>query len=451
MQKIILEHRENLALEKLSGAGFSAYVVGGGVRDRLMGKIPLDTDITTSATPWQVKQVFCDYKVIETGIKHGTVTVLIDKQPIEITTFRTDGEYKDNRHPENVRYAEKVEDDLSRRDFTVNAIAYNSTDGLVDLFGGKEDIKNKIIKCVGDPQKRFSEDALRVMRAVRFAATLDFEIEENTAKAMREKAHLLKNVSAERIMLELKKLLCGKAAGRVLQKYSFVISQIIPELSDSIGFLQHNPHHIYDVYTHTAKVVDAVESVDYMRLAALLHDVGKPACFTLDNNGIGHFKGHAKLSAKMARDILCRLKTDKFTRERVCLLIEHHNDDIEDNPKQLSRLLRLMEKEALFELLALRDADNSAKAENETKNFELTAKIRKTINRLIKEQACIDIKQLDIDGGELIALGVPKGEQIGKMLEELLDAVTDGKLENKKTALTEYVKAVLAGKQNGKM
>ncbi len=451
MQNIILNNMEKLALDMLSGRGFSAYVVGGGVRDRLMGKMPLDTDITTSARPEQVKHVFCDYKVIETGIKHGTVTVIIDNTPLEITTFRTDGEYKDNRHPENVNFACCIEDDLSRRDFTINAIAYNESDGLVDLFGGSHDIKSKIIKCVGNPKKRFTEDALRIMRAVRFAATLDFEIEPDTATAMRECSHLLKNISEERIFAELKKLLCGKAAGKVLRQYSFVIEQIIPELSKSIGFLQHNPHHIYDVYTHTAMAVDAIKPEPLLRIAALLHDVEKPACFTLDNKGIGHFIGHAPLSAKTAREILCRLKADKFTRERVCLLIQHHNDVIDNNPRKLARLLRSLGKDALFELLDLRDADNSAKTEKEIKNLEHTALMRKTVNRLIFEQACIDIKQLDIDGDKLMALGVPKGEKIGMILQKLLDAVIDGRIENNNTALTNYVISQISGDGNGKM
>lgn len=450
MHNIRLEKIEKLALEKLFGQGFCAYIVGGGVRDRLMGKTPLDTDITTSATPQQVKQVFCDHKVIETGIKHGTVTVLIEGVPVEITTFRTDGEYKDNRHPESVEYTKNIKDDLSRRDFTINAIAYNE-DGLVDLFGGMEDINKKIIRCVGDPKKRFCEDALRIMRGVRFAATLGFEIEPNTAAAMRECVHLLKHVSAERIFIELKKLLCGKAAARVLCEYSFVITQIIPELADCVGFLQHNPHHAYDVYTHTARVVEATPAVEHLRLAALLHDIAKPKSFTLDDKGVGHFKGHAALGERMARGVLERLKTDRLTRERVCLLIAHHNDEICDDKGQITRLLRKIGQDAFFELLSLRDADNSAKAEGEKSNLAITEKMRATALQIIQEQDCIDIKQLEIDGDEIMALGVPKGEQVGKMLEALLEEVISKRICNEKAALTDYVKATLAGKENGKM
>lgn len=450
MKGITLKDSEKLVLEKLSGENFCAYIVGGGVRDRLMGKIPLDTDITTSATPEETKRVFADYKVIETGIKHGTVTVLIENEPFEITTFRTDGEYKDNRHPESVEYTKNIKDDLSRRDFTINAIAYNDHDGVVDLFGGIDDINNKIIRCVGEPKKRFCEDALRIMRAVRFAATLDFEIEQKTAKAMRECVHLLKNVSAERIFAELKKLLCGKAAGKILEQYSFVIEQIIPEMSASVGFLQHNPHHVFDVYTHTARVVDAIKNDRVLRLAALFHDVGKPACFTLDQNSVGHFKGHAKISAEIANDILLRLKADNLTRERVCLLIERHNDSISNDTAQLSRLLGKMGEEALFQLFDLRDADNSAKADKEKAHIEHTKLMRKTVKELADSKACVSIKQLEIDGNCLIALGVPKGEKVGKFLELLLDAVIENKVENKKEALCAFAKRLL-GEQDGKM
>ncbi len=443
MTDITLNKKEKLALEKLSGKGFYAFVVGGCVRDRLMGIVPLDTDITTSATPEQVKAVFEGYKVVETGIKHGTVTVLVDSTPLEITTFRTDGEYKDNRHPESVKFTHNIEHDLARRDFTVNAIAYNDQRGVVDLFGGIQDINNKIIRCVGEPKKRFEEDALRIMRAVRFAATLGFEIEPKTENAMRQCVHLLKNVSVERIFVELKKLLCGKNAGKILEKYSFVIEQIIPELSDSIGFLQHNFHHVFDVYAHTVRVVDAIKPNEVLRLAALLHDVAKPACFSLDQNGVGHFKGHAQKSAEMAQQILCRLKSDKFTRQRVCLLIQYHNDRFKNDTAQLSRLVGKLGKDTVFELFDLQDADNSAKAEKEKEQIKQTELMRETVKNIVDGDVCVSIKQLAVDGNSLIALGVPKGEQVGEMLERLLMAVIDGKVANDKEQLCLFAKKLL--------
>ena len=442
MDAFILTKNEQTTLGLLTGSGYSSYLVGGGMRDRLMGISPKDTDITTSALPEQVQAVFSNYKVVETGIKHGTVTVVMNGEPVEITTFRTDGSYSDNRHPDSVSFTPVLEEDLARRDFTINAMAYNPAQGLIDPFGGQRDIEKKIIRCVGQPDVRFTEDALRIMRAVRFAATLGFEIEEETKKAMERKKHLLKNISAERIYSELKRLLCGRYAASVLLKYDFVIFEVLPELAPMKGFNQHNPHHIYDVYTHTAGVVDACPAVAQLRLAALFHDAGKPACFSLDEKGVGHFKGHANISAQIAKDALLRLKSDSFTINRVELLIKHHSDLIKDDEKLVARWLRRMGAQALYELLALKEADNAAKNsvydDNGRRQAVDEAKI--ILDKLIEEQAWIDLKQLAVNGNELMQMGVPSGKAVGDALELLLSLVVDKKLENSRAALTEYVK-----------
>ena len=293
----VLPAQVNTALARLHDAGYEAYIVGGCVRDRIMGREPKDYDITTSALPEQTAAVFAGERIIETGMKHGTVTVLLDGEPLEITTFRIDGTYSDSRHPDAVTFTPSLREDLARRDFTMNAMAYSSETGLVDPFGGQADIAAKYIRCVGDPDLRFREDALRILRALRFSSVLGFPIEPETDGAARYLCLLLKKISAERVFSELKQLLCGPDVRRVLLDYAGVLGAVLPEILPMQGFDQRNPHHCYDILEHTAAAVEAMPPEPALRLAALLHDVGKPECFFTDEDGVGHFYGHPKAGA----------------------------------------------------------------------------------------------------------------------------------------------------------
>ena len=422
-------------LDRLAAHGFAGYPVGGCVRDFLLGKIPGDYDLTTSATPQEMLQVFKDYRCIETGLQHGTLTVVSEGNNVEITTFRTDGEYRDNRHPTEVTFTRDLADDLSRRDFTVNAMAYGQTEGIVDLFGGKEDLQNKIIRCVGDPDRRFNEDALRIMRALRFASTLGFEIEKNTADSIHRNAHLLANISVERIFVELKKLLCGVGAEQILLQFNDVFCCILPELQPITGLLQHNPHHLYDVYTHTAKTVSLCEADPVLRLAALFHDVGKADTFSQDENGVGHFYNHRAYSVQKADVALRRLKCDNATRNTVLFLVDWHDRLFGDfTEKTVKRLLRSQSSEELLLLCRLMRADSKATGTRLHEPCPSADRLEEIVLRLQQENPCLSVTDLAVNGHDLLALGYePKA--IGKALKALLEAVTDGKIENKKEDL----------------
>ena len=295
---IIIPQHALTVVERLERYGYEAYVVGGCVRDSLMGRCPKDWDVCTNALPEEVLRVFKRFHVIKTGLQHGTVTVMVDKQPVEVTTFRIDGNYTDNRHPDSVNFVSRVEEDLARRDFTINAMAYNPARGLVDAFGGQEDLQARIIRCVGEPDERFNEDGLRILRALRFAARYDFGIETETAFSMHRNRHLLENVSVERIFSELKGILVGEGVLGMMQAFPDIFSVIIPELAPAVGFDQRNPHHCYDVWTHTAHAVQAAPADEVLRLALLLHDIAKPATFTMGEDGKGHFYGHGEKAQK---------------------------------------------------------------------------------------------------------------------------------------------------------
>lgn len=315
----------DIAINLLQSAGFEAYAVGGCVRDSLLGKTPNDWDITTSAKPENMKSVFADFHCIDTGIKHGTVTVVIDGEPLEITTFRLDGEYEDNRHPKSVTFTSDLGADLGRRDFTVNAMAYSKMTGTVDLFGGQNDLKNGIIRCVGDPDRRFNEDALRILRALRFASALDFEIEEKTAQSLLKNRALLGNISEERIAKELLKLVCGKGAKRILTDFAPVLFEILPELQPMYKNSHDNPHHCYDIYEHTLIAVESIDPEPTLRFAMLLHDCGKPAVKKFDENGVAHFYGHQRISVEISAQILARLKVSNKFRDEILFLVSNHD------------------------------------------------------------------------------------------------------------------------------
>ena len=425
----------NTALARLHDAGYEAYIVGGCVRDRIMGRVPKDYDVTTSALPEQTAAVFAGERVIETGMKHGTVTVLLDGEPLEITTFRIDGTYSDSRHPDAVTFTPSLREDLARRDFAMNAMAYSPETGLVDPFGGQTDIAGKLIRCVGEPEQRFREDALRILRALRFSAVLGFPIEPETAAALRAEAPLLKNISAERVFSELKQLLCGPAVRRVLLDYPDVLGAVLPEILPMRGFDQRNPHHCYDILEHTAAAVEAIPAEPALRLAALLHDAGKPECFFIGEDGIGHFYGHPKVSARIAEDVLDRLRSDKATKERVTTIVLNHGLLIEDNEKSVRRALHKLGTKRFFDLLAMMRADNLGQSAELRWIQGYYDRLEEIAKEILANEACFSLKDLAVRGSDL---GLPPGPAVGKALNTLLEAVMDGNVPNERAALLEY-------------
>ena len=423
------------ALSRLCEAGYEAYIVGGCVRDHLMGRTPKDYDVTTSALPGQTAAVFAGERVIATGMKHGTVTVLLDGEPLEITTFRIDGTYSDARHPDAVSFTPSLREDLARRDFTMNAMAYSPETGLVDPFGGQTDIAGKIIRCVGEPERRFREDALRILRALRFSAVLGFRIAPETDAALRAEAPLLEKISAERVFSELKMLLCGPDVRRVLLDYPEVLGVPIPELLPMRGFDQRNPHHCYDVLEHTAAAVEAIPAEPGLRLAALFHDIGKPECFFTDADGVGHFYGHPKAGARIAEAVLERLRSDRATRERVVGIVQNHGLLIEDNEKAVRRALHKLGTERFFELLAMMRADNLGQSAELRWIQGYYDRLEALAGEILAAEACFSLKDLAVRGGDL---GLPSGPEVGRALNVLLEAVIDGAVPNERSALLAY-------------
>ncbi len=426
-------------INRLEQNGFEAYAVGGCVRDTILGKKPKDYDVTTSALPEQVKECFKDLKVIETGIKHGTVTVAAEGQSVEVTTFRVDGKYSDRRRPDDVSFSASLEDDLARRDFTINAMAYNPKKGLVDLYGGQEDLFLRKVSCVREPSERFGEDALRIMRALRFASELDFSVERRTAEAIRHMKGLLKEVSVERVSRELTLLLCGAGPFRVLTEFPDVFAVIIPEIKPCIGFEQHNRYHIYDVWTHTAAAVERSERQPDVRLALLLHDIAKPRCFKSDEEGNGHFYGHEKQSAEMAEEILHRLRFSGETVSRVSELIRYHYVTPIEDEKVVKRLIATVGEENFFLLTEVMKGDNRAKQGSCLERVQTLEHMRAMAERIIAEGQCMKLSDLAVRGGDMLELGF-EGRKIGTVLNELLSAVIDEKLPNEREALLEFAR-----------
>lgn len=436
----------NTAIEILENGGYSAYIVGGAVRNILMNIPVNDWDITTSALPEETLEFFRDFRTIETGIKHGTVTVIIDGMPLEITTYRIEKGYSDNRHPDEVEFTDRVEDDLSRRDFTVNAMAYSPKSGLVDPFGGCDDISKKLIRCVGNPDKRFGEDALRILRALRFSSVLGFDIECETAESIHRNKHLLKNISVERIFVELSKLLCGKNAGDILRKYKDVIFTVLPELEPMDNCIQNHERHIYDVWGHTVKAVESIPPEAELRFAMLFHDSGKPHCKSTDENGVDHFYSHGKISKKIVSEALSRLKTSNKFRYTVRNLVEYH-DFLPDriSKKTYKKYIAKLGIETVENLFLIREADVLAQNPKFRSESLEENKIGKKILEQIKEEdTCFKIRDLAIDGKVLENIGIDPSPAMGKILETLLDEVMDEKLPNDKEKLIERAKQ-LAG------
>ena len=432
---IILPTPVTRALSLLEACGYEAYIVGGCVRDSLLGRTPNDWDITTNATPDEMKACFADFRVIETGIRHGTLTVIMDGIQLEITTYRNDGEYLDNRHPVQVTFSQKVEDDLSRRDFTVNAMAYHPQKGLVDLFGGREDLQAKVIRCVGDAKTRFEEDGLRILRAIRFAAVLDFEIAEDTANAIHACCGLLSGIAAERVREEFCKLICGSGAVRILREYIDVIAVFLPELERCVGFEQNTKYHCYDVFEHTLQAVALCDSDDLItRLGVLFHDIGKPLCYTEDEQG-GHFKGHAPVGVELTRNILSRLRFDNETVRRMELLVEWHDIPLSAEKKRVKRLMQKISDADILRLLEIKRCDRLAHAPDYRELPPELALIPAVIDEIRAEDACLSLRTLAVGGDDLMALGIPKGKAVGQMLQILLDEVIEERLPNEKEAL----------------
>lgn len=435
---ITIPQEVNIILSRLEMSGYEAFCVGGAVRDSIMGIVPGDWDITTSALPEETRQVFSDFKTIDTGLKHGTLTVIIDHKPYEITTYRIDGEYGDNRHPEAVSFTRNIEDDLARRDFTVNAIAYNPKKGIVDPYGGQSDIYNSIIRTVGDPHRRFNEDGLRIMRALRFSSTLGFAIDDKTAEAIHENKELLKNISAERINVELTKLLCGKNVFNILMEYPDVLSVIIPEIAPAVGFQQYGKKHAYDVWEHICHTVDTIPDDRILRLTMLLHDLGKVPTHKLNDKGDSTFKNHATVGGEMAREILTRLKSDKKTINRVSFLVGCHDFEPPESKVELKKHLKTKTPDDIRTLLTIKKSDRGALSESYRDISEGTALTLKWLKEIEDNNECCTISQLALNGNDLLEKGY-RGEEIGNILEMLLDAVIEEKTDNTKTALLTYL------------
>lgn len=425
------------AINLLQSAGFEAYAVGGCVRDSLLGKTPNDWDITTSAKPEDMKSVFINFHCIDTGIKHGTVTVVIDGEPLEITTFRLDGEYEDNRHPKSVTFTSDLGADLGRRDFTVNAMAYSKMTGTVDLFGGQNDLKNGIIRCVGDPDRRFNEDALRILRALRFASALDFEIEEKTAQSLLKNCALLGNISEERIAKELLKLVCGKGAKRILTDFAPVLFEILPELQPMYKNSHDNPHHCYDIYEHTLIAVESIDPEPTLRFAMLLHDCGKPAVKKFDENGVAHFYGHQRISAEISAQILARLKVSNKFRDEILFLVSNHDRwELYENTEKMPRYLSKFGLDGVLKLLKVMRADVLAQSPEYRYRLDQIADAEETAKNLAAQKPCLSLSELQINGRTLMDIGIPQGRKLGAVLAQLLDEVIDGVTKNTQEALT---------------
>lgn len=453
---MVLPENISRALDMLESAGHEAWVVGGCVRDSLMGIIPHDYDITTSALPAETEQVFAGYRLIETGLKHGTVTVLAVGSPIEITTYRVDGEYRDSRRPERVTFTRNIRDDVSRRDFTMNGIAYNPKQGYFDEFGGAEDIKAGVIRCIGKPEKRFREDALRILRGLRFSASLGFEIEENTARAMHDTRELLNKISAERVFSELCGLLTGRNSHRnifrVLTEFRDIAAVIIPEFRKCTGFVQHSRFHRFDVYEHCVMSAQKAAEISAdsecrlpLTLAMLLHDIGKPQRFTLGEDGEGHFYGHAAVSADIAEDILRRLKCSNALRERVCTIVRYHDVPLSDTDNSVRRLLRKYGLETVRDICLAHICDDSAKTpECAGRCGEWCAVLSRA--EALAPSCCLTLKDLAVDGKALSGLMEPSPE-MGKTLKFLLDEVINGNFPNEREFLLKEAAKYIAKRQ----
>ena len=432
---IQLPEKVKRIIQTITDAGYEAYAVGGCIRDSILGREPDDWDITTSAMPYQVKELFP--RTIDTGILHGTVTVMLDKEGFEVTTYRIDGEYEDSRHPREVTFTPSLIEDLKRRDFTINAMTYNDEAGLVDIFDGMRDIEKGLIRCVGNPMERFTEDALRMMRAVRFSAQLGYEIEEQTCKAIRQLAPNLCHISAERIQAELVKLVISPHPENLRIAWETGITAVIlPEFNDCMKTQQHNPHHCYSVGEHTLKAMEAIRADKVLRLTMLFHDIGKPEKLITDEKGIDHFYGHPALSEEMSRNILRRLKFDNHTIHLVSRLVRYHDYKVEPIQRNVRRAIMKVGEDIFPYLFEVKQADIDAQSDHlrqeKLKNLE---DVRRIYEQIIEEQQCVSLKTLAVTGKDLIEAGMKPGKELGEVLQRLLDFVVEDPSRNKKELL----------------
>lgn len=440
--EIFIPENVNRILNTLEKNGYEAYIVGGCVRDSILGKDPRDYDVTTSATPEEVKACLDGFNVIETGLKHGTVTVVSGDDYVEVTTFRVDGQYLDHRRPQSVEYAMNLAEDLSRRDFTINAMAYNAKIGIVDNYGGQKDLFRQIIRSVGNPCIRFDEDALRIIRALRFASELGFGIDTPTADAIHEMKNMLLNISAERVAKEFELLIMGSAPANILVSFSDVFCTLFPEISPCVGFDQKSRYHIYDVWKHTAVAVENSAADRDVRLALFFHDIAKPKCCVFDEEGSGHFPGHEQESAEMAEKIMRRMNFPSDTIKCVTQLIKFHYVTPLDDEKVVKKLLAAIGPQYFFKLIELMKSDSRAKQSMCFERVQILEAMGAKAERILDNKECISISRLDIKGTDIAALGA-QGSRIGKVLDELLSMHIDGKVRNEKNELIAAAKNLI--------
>ena len=434
-QKIDIPRPAGKVLHRLHECGYEAYVVGGCVRDSVIGMIPDDWDITTSATPQQVRDAF--RRTIDTGIEHGTVTVRMDGESVEVTTFRIDGDYADHRHPDNVSFTTSLEEDLKRRDFTINAMAYNDRDGLIDLFGGMEDLRQRVVRCVGDPRERFTEDALRIFRAVRFCAKLGYELDPATKEAAAAMAPSLAMVSAERIRTELEKLLVSPHPEMIRLAWECGITKVVlPEFDAEMEAVQNNAHHKITVGEHTIRTLMASEPERILRLTMLLHDTGKPLCQTRTPDGVFHYHGHAAPGAVVARQVLERLKYDKATERTVIRLVKNHSLYPELSDEGVRRAVVQIGEDLFPTFLKVKRADiGGQNQEVQARKFIYMDEVEAIYHRILERGDCLSLKTLAVTGDDLIAAGIPRGKRIGEILGMLFDRVLKDPSANEKDVL----------------
>lgn len=436
MVKLTIKPEANHIIHRLQAHGYEAFAVGGCVRNALLGLCPHDWDICTNAKPDEMRAVFADYVTHDFGLKHGTLVVMMGEEPYEVTTYRVDGVYADNRHPEQVSFTDNLTLDLSRRDFTVNAMAYNDEQGFVDPFGGREDLKNGLLRCVGNPEKRFNEDSLRIMRGVRFAATYGFAVEQETAAAIHRNTALLHRIAAERIRVELTGTVCGKHVLPVFAEFRDVLATVIPELREAFDFEQKNKHHCYDVWEHILHAVAAIGRDPLLRVTMLLHDIGKPRACTTDKYGSRHFKGHQQISADMASVILKRMTfPNAFTADCLQLIIAH-DIRFDGTQRQVKRVLQKLGEANMRRLFAVQRADIGAQSDyHRAEKLAAVAMAERQFEELVRSRACVALRDLAVNGSDLMAIGYQEGRSVGTALNRLLDAVIDGQLPNEREKL----------------
>ena len=438
--RIQLPEKVNTIIHTLQEHGYEAYAVGGCVRDSILGRVPDDWDITTSATPLETKALFA--KTFDTGIEHGTITVLIDKDAFEVTTYRVDGKYEDSRHPSEVTFTRSLSEDLLRRDFTINAMAYNDKEGLVDIFGGIQDLENQTIRCVGNAKARFGEDALRILRAVRFAAQLDFQIESSTREAIAELAPTLANISAERIQVELIKMLVSPNPTLMRTAYELGITKVIlPEFDEMMVTTQETPHHKYNVGEHTLKAIEGIRADKVLRLTMLFHDIAKPMMKTVDEKGVAHFKMHDIKGAEMTKQILRRLKFDNDTMNKVVKLVQYHDYRMPAEPKNVRRAMNKIGEDLFPYYLEVREADTLAQSEYlQEEKLQNIKDVRHCYEDILAKKECVSLRTLAVTGSDLIENGMKPGKEIGIVLNKLLEIVIENPEYNTKDKLLELYK-----------